>query len=304
MRNKLKIFISLIISIIMVLQTACPVFAVTSSMSNPDTYAECLSDDISDNTETFEEIAELKEELKALDELAKYYYDYYNEHGTYPSEEDLPSTYISVSKVVSLLSSAGIKTTVGKIAELAAGIGTLGSLDGPIPILDLLALLLGLYFTSASDYDYSFSEIKRLYNKTEEIQNLASDAVTSKKSTVRTNVAKAFAAAYAVALSKKNNNAEYFKCRRNEGIGGGVIIKEEISFNEALEEVLGKEDVYCINKGVAKRLANAAAKATPGGVAKEDRAHTSSSQPLNLPHYHIEVNGTHNENGSHIFFPL
>ena len=102
----------------------------------------------------------------------------------------------------------------------------------------------------------------------------------------------------------KNNNAEYFRCERNTGIGGGVIIKEEISFNEALEEVLGKEDVYCINKGVAKRLANAAAKATPGGVAKEDRAHTSSSQPLNLPHYHIEVNGTHNENGSHIFFPL
>ena len=56
-------------------------------MSNPDTYAECLSDDISDNTETFEEIAELKEELKALDELAKYYYDYYNEHGTYPSKK-------------------------------------------------------------------------------------------------------------------------------------------------------------------------------------------------------------------------
>ena len=83
MKNKLKIFISLIISIIMVLQSACPVFAVTNSMSNPDTYAECLSDDISDNTETFEEIAELKEELKALDELAQYYYDYYNEHGTY-----------------------------------------------------------------------------------------------------------------------------------------------------------------------------------------------------------------------------
>ena len=205
---------------------------------------------------------------------------------------------------MSLLSSAGITTTVSKISKLAASIGTLASLDGPIPVLDLLAIVLGLYFVSASDYDYSFSEIKRLFNNTEEIQELASDAVTTKKSTVRTNVAEAFAAAYAVALSHKNNDAEYFLCERNEGIGGGVVIGKAISFNKALSEVERHQDVYCINKGAARRLAEAASKATPGSTVKEDKAHNTSDQPLNLPHYHIDINGSHSETKTHIFFPI
>lgn len=305
MKNRFKIFVSLLISVIMTLQTACPVFAITKSGVSQDLSIEYSADDeASENEEVFEEIADLKEELEALDELAQYYYDYYSEHGEYPSDDSIPELYITTSKVVSLLSSAGITTTVSKISKLAASIGTLASLDGPIPVLDLLAIVLGLYFVSASDYDYSFSEIKRLFNNTEEIQELAGDAVTTKKSTVRTNVAEAFAAAYAVALSHRNNDAEYFKCRRNRGIGGGVIVEEKISFNEALEEVAEHRDVYCINKGAARRLAEAASKATPGSVVKEDKAHTKNNQPLNLPHYHIDINGSHSETETHIFFPF
>lgn len=305
MNSKLKIFTSIFISLIMALQTAFPAFANTHTDNSTDTSIEyCVDDESTENQEIFEEIKSFDEEIAALDELAQYYYDYYNEHGTYPSESEISTLSVTNSKVVSLLASAGITTTTSKIAELAASIGTLGILDGPAPVLDVLAILLGIYFVASSDYNYSFTEIKRLNNKSEEIQTLAGNAVTSKKQTVRTNVAEALAMAYATALSKENDNVKYYACERNDGIGGGVIILNPLSSDKALDRVLDKKDVYCIDRAAAYELAKAGSKAIPGSTIKKDPAHNVAKQPLNLPHYHIEINGSHDTTLTHIFFPV
>lgn len=305
MNSKLKVFISIFISFIMALQTAFPALANTRLDNGTDTSIEyCIDDEYAENQELFEEIKSLDEEIADLDELAQYYYDYYNEHGTFPLENEISTLSVSNSKVVSLLASAGITTTTSKIAELAASIGALGLLDGPAPVLDILAIILGIYFVASSDYNYSFTEIKRLNNKSEEIQSAASDAVTTKKQTVRTNVAEALAAAYAVALSNRNNNVKYYACERNDGIGGGVIILNPLSFDKALARVLDKDDVYCIDRGAALQLAEEASLAIPGSTVKRDSAHNLANQPLNLPHYHIEINGSHNTTLTHIFFPV
>lgn len=305
MNSKLKVFISIFISLIMALQTAFPALANTSLDNSTDTSIEyCIDDEYAENQETFEKIKSFDEEIADLDELAQYYYDYYNEHGTYPSESEISTLSVTNSKVVSLLASVGITTTTSKIAELAASIGTLGILDGPAPVLDVLAILLGIYFVASSDYNYSFTEIKRLNNKSEEIQSAASDAVTTKKQTVRTNVAKALATAYAAALSSRNDNIKYYACERNEGIGGGVTVKEPLSFNEALNRILKTYDVYCIDRTAAYELAKAGSMAIPGSTVKKDEAHNIAKQPLNLPHYHIEINGSHDTTLTHIFFPV
>ncbi len=306
MKNKFKVFISLLISLIISFQAVFPVFAKTNSDADLETSIEYSVDEKSSGDEAvFEEIEALDDEIKALDELAQYYYDYYEEHGEFPPENEISLQSVSASTVVSLLGSAGITTTANKIAEFAATVGLIGSLDGPMPVLDVLAIMLGIYFVATSDYDYSFSELKRLNNNSDEIKAEAGAAVSTKKATVRTNVAKALASAYAVALSKRNNNAEYFNCIRNDGPGGGVTVQDPITYSEALSRVVvDHDDVYCITSTAALKLANAASTAIPGSKVKRDPAHNLSTQPLNLPHYHIEINGSHATTKSHIFYPI
>lgn len=314
MRNKFKVLISILVSFCLTFQSVVPVFANNLSVSDTETSIEySIDDDIISNEEAFEEIASLEDELAALDELAQYYYDYYMENECFP-EEDVAETYsmsVSFSEALSILSDAGITTTIKDLSTLAAELGILANLDGPLPALDLVACLLGLYFIATSDYGYSFSEIKRLYNSSEEAQTLAGEAVATKKATVRTNIAVAYAMAYAVAVSERNDGAEYFRCKRNNGIGGGVVVKEAITFEEAIEVViLEKKDVYCTSKSAASALASAAktqikasASSTDKVTIKQDNPHNLKKQPLNLPHYHIEVNGDHSNTPSHIFYP-
>ena len=45
MKNRFKIFVSLLISVIMTLQTACPVFAITKSGVSQDLSIEYSADD-------------------------------------------------------------------------------------------------------------------------------------------------------------------------------------------------------------------------------------------------------------------
>ncbi len=83
-----------------------------------------------------------------------------------------------------------------------------------------------------------------------------------------------------------------------------MSVGEPLSFNEALAVVLDKDDVYCTDRGAALQLAEAGSKAIPGSTIKKDPAHSVAKQPLNLPHYHIEINGSHSTTRTHIFFPV
>lgn len=241
---------------------------------------------------------EIQEELKELDTLAKEYYDYYIENGSFPSNNTSTYAYISSSfQVVTILSGAGISISVGDLAQLAAKMGILAGIDGPLPVGDVCAIMLGVTFIIYSGLDYY--KLINLHRNREAVGQAVRETVYSLPATE--NAKKAITTSKVYADNARIGH-KYFACSLNDGSGGGIIIEGPINETVAISRLKRNFANYNSNVfSVSSSLAYDIATKAGHGAAKLNSAHHIFNQPLNLPHYH-PTDSRGEQTNSHSFF--
>jgi len=86
---------------------------------------------------------DFQNEMQEFDELAQYYYDYYQEN--IDASSDSISLYMSGSTAASMLSAAGFTITRANFAELAASLGELAGIGRPVAAAVVVAIILVLH---------------------------------------------------------------------------------------------------------------------------------------------------------------
>lgn len=290
MKNRLKGFIGLLLSIIMVFQTAAPAFAAQ------------LSNDYTDNEsyETLLEDEDFQASLAELDELAQQYYDYYQEYGEYPSSDT--ELYISANTAINYLNTAGFAITSSAFAELAASLGSLAGIGTALPAVIVVCIILGVTYAACTS-DLSSSGVKKLGSKASSVATEVGAHVTTNRTKAKSNAREAVI----TSADYWNNRREYqyFECVTTNIDGlGGVIVGKPLTEAEALarvkKNVKFKYDVFCVSAAAASALAVAA---SDDGIPYFHFAHIETehgTRPYNLEHYHASIDG--DIGNAHIFF--
>jgi len=307
MKGKFKSFISLLLVLIMSLQLSIPSFASELDSSN-DSDTE-ISTMLSDE--------DFQNEMQELDELAQYYYDYYQENGEYPSEDtaneyyqenidassDSIALYMSGSTAASMLSAAGFTITTSNFAELAASLGELAGIGGPVAAAVVVAIIIGVTYAAYSD-DISSSGIKKLGSKSSSVADEVGTYVKSNKAEAKSNAREAVISS--ADYVRNRNKYQYFVCIRIDGYEGdglgGIYVGKHLTAEEALRRVQRNKkydsDVFCTSKEAAEALAIAAS--DKDSKVKLDPPHNTINKPYNCPHYHPIIDGERGR--AHIFF--
>lgn len=101
-----------------------------------------------------------EEQFKRIDALAQKMYEYYKLHGVIPDLNQLhgsnlfsTSSFTTMSSV-SVLAALGITHTEASLAARLVTLGGIAALDGPLPVLDFIALVSGTFIVGAHVYKY------------------------------------------------------------------------------------------------------------------------------------------------------
>lgn len=290
MIKKFKGFIGLLLSIIMMFQAAVPAFASQ------------ISDDyiVDESYEILLEDEEFQASLAELDELAQQYYDYYQEHGEYPSYD--VELYISANMAIDYLNAAGFAITASSFAELAASLGSLAGIGSALPAVIVVCIILGVTY-AACTADLSSSGVKKLDSKVFSVVTEVGNSVTTNRSEAKSNAREAVITS--ADYWRNRREYEYFECVTTDTDGlGGIIVGEPISEAEAIarvkKNVKFKYDVFCTSANAASALATAASE---DGVPYFHFAHIQTkhgNKPYNLEHYHATIDGDIGK--AHIFY--
>lgn len=290
MIKRFKRFIGLLLSIIMVFQTAAPAFASQ------------LSEDyiVDEGYETLLEDEDFQASLAELDELAQQYYDYYQEYGEYPSSDT--ELYISANTAINYLNTAGFAITSSAFAELAASLGSLAGIGTALPAVIVVCIILGVTYAACTS-DLSSSGVKKLDSKASSVATEVGAHVTTNKTKAKSNAREAVITS--ADYWRNRRNYQYFECVVTDTDGlGGVIVGKPLSEAEAIARVKKnrkfKYDVFCTSASAASALAIAASE---DGVPYFHFAHIETKhgiKPYNLEHYHATIDGDIGK--AHIFF--
>ncbi len=291
MIKKFKGFIGLLLSIIMMFQAAVPAFASQ------------ISDDyiVDESYEILLEDEEFQASLAELDELAQQYYDYYQEHGEYPSYD--VELYISANMAIDYLNAAGFAITASSFAELAASLGSLAGIGSALPAAIVVGIIIGITYAAYTSL-VSSAGVKKLDSQVSSVVTEVGNHVTKNKSEARSNARESVITS--ADYWRNRRNYEYFECVRvsgYEGDGlGGILVGEPLTYKEAYAIVKNNDsngpDVFCVSYGYASTLADDGCDA--GEVPYYHTRHNGINQPYNCPHFHSTIDG---EKGNvHIFF--
>jgi hypothetical protein len=231
------------------------------------------------------------EELKAIDELAQQYYDYYVQEGyiengrlTVETDElrniildedgnliegQAQIESISLGQVSTILRNFGAYLTTTQVAQECAILGTLAGLDGPMPVGDFLALCVGVFFVADHISNYInhetaiVSEIRA--NVSDECADNAEDHVAQDT------------------IVRNNRNYDHFACTLNYGAGGGIIIQRPLTRANAVTRLRAGDDVWSRSSVLAESIAKSA---SPINSVVPHSPHQEYEKPMNRPHYH------------------
>jgi len=241
-------------------------------------------------------VCEDQKQYERIDKLAQKYFDYYVQEGyikdgkltvevdklreiTLDNDGNIINSTsniksVSPSQAVPVLASMGVYMSETAIAQECAIMGTLAAIDGPMPVGDFLALCVGVFFIC--------NHVSNYVNNQSAIYSEMSSNVSS---TCATNSSQSIANANKV---RNNPNKDYFYATRYWGEGGGIIIGNPMTQQEAVARLANNKDVWSRSQSLALTAANMA-----GGGCYHDNAHNTQQYPLNLPHYHPNGKSSH-----------
>lgn len=161
------------------------------------------------------------------------------------------------------------------LGKLAATLGTICGLDGPLPVGEIVALVAGVAIISYYVYGYYSSRAQ-----------VSSELNKSFDSNASYMAFQTITASYAYAIQQKTGY-KYITATRYISPPGGTSFGSPVDFATAVAHLESTvEGVYTPLASDAKDAADAASIGSPSN---SDNAHTSNGMILNLPHYHPTV---------------
>lgn len=229
-------------------------------------------------------------QLERVDQLAKEYYEYYQEFGKFPFVEREKGSIVTIqANFVSILSSIGIRYSESSLATRLVTLGGISALDGPLPVLDFIALVTGVCLISIYAYHYVNTPTVKA-NLPVNIGNVEGAQFKDKVITTLTITG--------IVENAKKNNIQHFAATRYDSGAGGIIISEALQEYVAIQRARLHMDTFSVGSTLAQTVANKAGES----VAKHETAHDVDTKPNNLPHWHPRYrSGT--PYGSHCFYP-
>lgn len=216
------------------------------------------------------------EQLARVDKLAKEYYDYYKIHNSFPADNNEISLQ---SAEVGILRAIGLSFTESGLATRLVALGTLAALDGPLPVLDFIALVGAAVVIGAYAYNIATHD-------TAIVNNIASNEGTTYKREAEKSVAQT------KTLVANQNQTVHFIAEPRWAPGGGIIIGSRIDFATAALRASLDQNTYSYKSDDARRVA---ASATDNGASPVwHRAHINTDrgyEPLNKDHWHSVRSG-------------
>ncbi|MBH5317540.1 hypothetical protein I6N90_06880 [Paenibacillus sp. GSMTC-2017] len=232
--------------------------------------------------------AEDKKQLERVDKLAQEYYDYYKIHGKYPDDVTQQKNgtvqAFSFLSEINILKGLGLSYSEKVLASRLATLGGLALLDGPLPVLDFIALVGAVVVIS--DYAAKYVE------STTVVTNLTNNISTNEGTQFRKEVASSLSQTTTVVTANRNKNFVHFAASPKDTAGGGINIITGITLQTAILRAQTDKDTYSPLQTDAYKVASGA---TPDKLVKREDAHINTPkgyQPLNKPHYHVIMYGT------------
>ncbi len=251
------------------------VASVIDKYNPPTEKADLVS--AQDSEEQENQYIALQQQFRVIDALAKEYYDYYKLHGKFPDDKELQSVgmrSVSTSDALKVLQGLGISYTEKQLAARLAVLGSLASLDGPMPVGDFIALLSGCVifgYDVVSKYNNTATALANDIGKTEgrTYIKIVSDTI-------------AISATTAEQIRKGNR---HFIASLNYGGAGGIIVGNPITLNAAQLRAKNSQDTFSTRRTYAEQVV------TIQGYSKLwESAHINTNygfKPNNLPHWHL-----------------
>ncbi|WP_143810325.1 hypothetical protein [Paenibacillus sp. MY03] len=193
---------------------------------------------------------------------------------------------VNTGDAVIALSTVGIVETEARLATRLVTLGALSTVDGPLPVADLVCLVIG---------------ISLLWHHTATKLSMTTTAVLNQIGPYYGATAKANAQnvqiGAAVVTAKIRQGFNHFEAFRNNVKPGGILLGVELTFALASERLKKNGDVWSIQKSSAKAIS---ANISFGSSPDEDPAHISNGFFMNRPHFHARVLGV--RTGGHSFW--
>lgn len=258
---------------------------ITSVSINNESHSVSTNNESYQNFLTF--TSEELKELERIDALALEYYNYYQEHGFFPTDKQKNDMIGTASaSLTPVLSGLGINYSASTLASRLATLGMIAAVDGPMPVGDFIALLAGVVIVGGYVYNYISTAAKpSIINSIKANEGQAYEVPTTTSLDMST------------AITTQSAQYKHFKARPNNGWGGGVLIEQPITFYEAGLRAFSGLDTYNLTYNDA--LAVATSGSDPGKTPVHHGAHKYDSYgvyrwPHNKNHWHaVKTNGTH-----------
>lgn len=185
--------------------------------------------------------------------------------------------YMTTSQGVTALAELGISETSTRLSARLATLGIVSSLDGPLPVADLIALIAGVVIVTEYIVDHLDDNSSAVEDKIEgwygaSYAKTASNAIASSAS-LQANI---------------NRGYDHFYARlaNINGSGGIYILNPFQSTLDAAVYLEGKGDVWSTSDPLAMSVADAA---SLGSSPVKHGVHNQQNQPLNRPHWHATL---------------
>ncbi|MDQ6419925.1 hypothetical protein RB620_10815 [Paenibacillus sp. LHD-117] len=243
---------------------------------------------------------ESQEQLKRIDDLAQEFYKQYELTGILPEttinqevlavaedreygNDDVYS--VSTGDAVIALSTVGVVETEARLATRLVTLGALSTLDGPLPVADLICLVVG---------------ISLLWHHTATKLSSNSTAVSNQIGTYYGSQAKTKAIGVmigsATITAQVKQGWNHFVAYLFPVKPGGITLGRNMTFVDAAEHLKKNLDVWSIGKNTAKTLAANISY----GTGPYDEVHNTNGWFMNRPHWHARVLGV--RVGGHSFW--
>ncbi|MGG4499140.1 hypothetical protein [Brevibacillus reuszeri] len=236
----------------------------------------------------------LQRDFERIDALAKEYYDYYQIHNEFPQEDSpkrMAASSMPTSEALSVLKNAGIRMTERQLAARLAALGVLAAIDGPLPVMDFIALVTGAVIVGEYLSDY-------LARK----DRLAKDIGNNEGRSFIRVVTESLAISETVEYEIRRNKVKHFRAFLNPL--GGVVVGDPLTLSEARLLARNEKDTFSVRKDLAEK------------VVTQDNYRNVSEGPhyrdadgnimiANLPHWHLmkKFSGKWERIKGHHFFP-